>query len=125
VAFVVARVDRIFRDVEMVAHFAKKGYRTVLADMPSMDLRTPTGKLALHQLAAFGEFERELIKDRTEKGRAIAAQNRVGKQQKATPEMSAMTSVLKAAVRPPGERSVLPAHTPVASQCCRVLGCIE
>ena len=39
----VGRVDRLFRDVEMTAHFANKGFKTLIADMPSLDLRTPTG----------------------------------------------------------------------------------
>lgn len=96
--FVVARVDRLFRDAELLASFAKRRFSTLIADMPHLDLRTATGKLALQVLATFAEFERDLIKERTEKGRKLANK---AKKAKATAQMSAMSALLRSAVRPP------------------------
>ena len=51
---------------------------------------TPTGRLILHIMLSFAEFEREMIKERTAAGKAIARQKpdyKEGRPKQITPEM--------------------------------------
>ena len=51
---------------------------------------TPTGRLILHIMLSFAEFEREMIKERTAAGKAIARQRpgyKEGRPRQITPEI--------------------------------------
>ena len=51
---------------------------------------TPTGRLILHIMLSFAEFEREMIKERTVAGKAIARQKpgyKEGRPKQITPEI--------------------------------------
>ena len=51
---------------------------------------TPTGRLILHIMLSFAEFEREMIKERTAAGKAIARQKpgyKEGRPKQITPEI--------------------------------------
>ena len=62
------KVDRVFRSVsdasQTVKTWQEKGIRAIIMDL-GIDLATPAGRMFFHQLAAFAEFERELISQRT------------------------------------------------------------
>ncbi len=88
--FVVTRLDRLARSVldlaQITTEIAAKKVDLVVLDQ-SIDTGTPTGRLLFHMLAAIGEFERDLIKERAADGiaRAKAAGIRFG----ARPKLSA------------------------------------
>jgi DNA invertase Pin-like site-specific DNA recombinase len=62
------RVDRVFRSTRDAANtihtWGEKGIRVVIVDL-GIDLATAAGRMFFHQLAAFAEFEREMISLRT------------------------------------------------------------
>lgn len=62
------KVDRVFRSVsdasQTVKTWQEKGIRAIIMDL-GIDLATPAGRMFFHQLAAFAEFEREMISQRT------------------------------------------------------------
>jgi DNA invertase Pin-like site-specific DNA recombinase len=64
---VIAKLDRLARNVAFIANLMESGVEFVAVDMPS------TNKLTLHILAAVAEHEREMISQRT---RAALAQAR-------------------------------------------------
>jgi DNA invertase Pin-like site-specific DNA recombinase len=74
-AVVVTKLDRLARSVRhltnLVAELEALGVDLVVIDQ-GIDTGTPTGKLLFHVLAAIGEFERDLIVDRTKAGMAAA-----------------------------------------------------
>ena len=79
---VVWRLDRLGRSLKnliaLVEELAEKGvgFRSLIE---SIDTTTTGGKLIFHIFAALGEFERELIRERTNAGLAAArARGRVG-----------------------------------------------
>lgn len=88
--FVVTRLDRLARSVldlsQITAEIAAKKVDLVVLDQ-SIDTGSPTGRLLFHMLAAIGEFERDLIKERASEGiaRAKAAGIRFGAKPKLTP----------------------------------------
>jgi site-specific DNA recombinase len=75
-AVVITKLDRAFRKLRdcvlMLEKFERMGIRFHICNMMggSLDLSSPIGKLMLHMLAAFAEFERELISERTRDGMA-------------------------------------------------------
>jgi DNA invertase Pin-like site-specific DNA recombinase len=76
------KLDRLGRSlqhlIEMIAQLEKKGvgFRSVTE---AIDSTTPGGKLIFHVFGALGEFERDLIRERTRAGlRAAAARGRKG-----------------------------------------------
>lgn len=73
--FVVTRLDRLARSVldlsQITAEIAAKKVDLVVLDQ-SIDTGSPTGRLLFHMLAAIGEFERDLIKERAAEGIARA-----------------------------------------------------
>ncbi|MEM7068698.1 MAG: recombinase family protein [Pseudomonadota bacterium] len=79
--FIVWRLDRLGRDlVEMVLtvqYFQERGV-TLISLTENLTLDTAAGMLAFHILAAFAQYERNLISERTRAGIAIAKAN--GKQ---------------------------------------------
>lgn len=62
------KVDRVFRSVadasQTVQIWQQRGIRAIIMDL-GIDLATPAGRMFFHQLAAFAEFEREMISVRT------------------------------------------------------------
>src|SRR3712207_147119 len=61
---VVAKLDRLSRDVHFITGLQKSGVSFVCADMPEMD------KFTAHIFAAMAQRERKLISTRTQIGRA-------------------------------------------------------
>lgn len=75
---VVTKLDRIARSatqgIELVQSLLDKGITVHVLNMGLMD-NTPTGKLIRNIMLAFAEFERDMIVERTQEGKAIAKQN--------------------------------------------------
>lgn len=73
---VVAKLDRLGRSViDVLSTFERLhqcGASIKVIDM-GIDTTTPAGKMMLTVLAAFGEFERDMISQRTKEGLAAAA----------------------------------------------------
>jgi DNA invertase Pin-like site-specific DNA recombinase len=85
--FVVTRLDRLARSVldlsQITAEIANKTVDLIVLDQ-AIDTGSPTGRLLFHMLAAIGEFERDLIKERAAEGiaRAKAAGVKFGARRK-------------------------------------------
>ena len=75
---VVTKLDRIARSatqgIELIQSLLDKGVVVHVLNMGLMD-NTPTGKLIRNIMLAFAEFERDMIVERTQEGKAIAKQN--------------------------------------------------
>jgi len=73
--FVVTKLDRLARSVADLADIAgrleTKKVDLVVLDQ-AIDTTTPTGRLLFHVIGAIGEFERDLISERTQEGRVAA-----------------------------------------------------
>ena len=73
--FIVTRLDRLARSVRDLSNITKqieaKEVDLVVLDQ-NIDTSSPTGRLLFHMLAAIGEFERDLIKERAADGIARA-----------------------------------------------------
>ncbi len=71
----VTKLDRLARSATEGANLIKeltdKGIRVSILNMGEVDER-PQGRLMLHILLAFAEFERDMIVERTQAGKAIA-----------------------------------------------------
>lgn len=63
---VIAKLDRLARNVAFIANLMESGVDFVACDMPEAN------KLTLHIMAAFAEFEREAISNRTKDALAAA-----------------------------------------------------
>ena len=91
---VITRLDRLARSVldlsQITAEIAAKKVDLVVLDQ-SIDTGSPTGRLLFHMLAAIGEFERDLIKERAAEGiaRAKAAGVKFGAKSKLSAEQIA------------------------------------
>ena len=72
---VVTKLDRIARSAsegsKMVQDMLERGISVHVINMGKMD-NSPTGKLICQIMFAFAEFERDMIVERTQEGRAIA-----------------------------------------------------
>jgi DNA invertase Pin-like site-specific DNA recombinase len=68
---VIAKLDRLGRNLAFIANLMESGVEFVCCDNPHAN------RLMLHMLAAFAEFERELISKRTKDALAIAKSNGV------------------------------------------------
>ena len=98
--FVVWRLDRLGRSVSHlireVQELDKKGvgFKSL---QESFDTTTPGGKLIFHMFAALAEFERDLVRERTEAGLASArARGRMGGRPRAlTPQKIAQARALR------------------------------
>jgi len=79
-AVVVTKLDRIARSVRHLTQLAGEletlGVDLVVLDQ-AIDTGTPSGRLLFHVLGAIAEFERDLIRERTQAG--LAAARRRGK----------------------------------------------
>lgn len=77
---IIAKLDRTGRDVDVVRDIRNRveaaGARIVFADGLNFESNA-TGKLMFTQMAAFAEFEKELIKERTMSGRRRRAEEGV------------------------------------------------
>lgn len=74
-AVVIPKLDRIGRDVKnlinLIEHFQDTGVELIsIAD--AIDTTTPSGRLFFHINAAYSQFERERINERTQEGRDYA-----------------------------------------------------
>lgn len=69
--FVVSKLDRMSRnrreieDLFLAAQHPKKGFILVSLDIPGLDTSTSVGKVVLAVMAAFAEFERDRVSERT------------------------------------------------------------
>jgi Site-specific recombinases, DNA invertase Pin homologs len=72
---VVTKLDRIARSVisgaELIDELTNKGINVNILNMGIID-DTPTGKLLRNVMLSFAEFERDMIVQRTQEGKAIA-----------------------------------------------------
>ena len=73
----VAKLDRLARDVELIAGLVKETERNgfgglLFADFPDVDPATAEGELFINQMAAFAQFEARRISQRTRAGLAVA-----------------------------------------------------
>ena len=72
---VVTKLDRFARNtvegINMVHDLLKRGVKVNILNMGMVD-NTPTGKLILTVMLGFAEFERDMIIQRTQEGKAIA-----------------------------------------------------
>ena len=75
---IVTKLDRIARSAsqgtELIEALLKKDIIVHILNIGIMD-NTPTGKLIRNILFSFAEFERDMIVERTQEGKAIAKQN--------------------------------------------------
>ena len=88
---VVTKLDRIARSAsqgaELVKGLLKKGVTVRILNMGILD-DTPAGKLVTTVMFAFAEFERDMIVERTQEGKAVARMNpnfREGRPRKFSP----------------------------------------
>lgn len=74
----VTKLDRIARTAaqgsELIQGLLKRGIKVHILNMGRLD-DTPTGRLICNVLLAFAEFERDMIIERTQEGKAIAKQH--------------------------------------------------
>lgn len=74
---VVTKLDRFARTTEhgitTVRELFEKGVKVHILNMGLVE-NTPTGRLIFNILSAFAEFERDMIVERTQEGKAIARQ---------------------------------------------------
>lgn len=75
---IVTKLDRLARSTEdglaLIKDWNANNITVHVLNMGCID-NTPTGKLILTVMLAFAEFERDMIFERTQEGRAIARQN--------------------------------------------------
>ncbi len=78
-SLVVTKLDRIARSAtegsKLIQGLLDRGISINVLNMGKMD-DTPTGKLVCTIMFAFAEFERDMIVERTQEGRAIARKNK-------------------------------------------------
>lgn len=74
---VVTKLDRIARNagegINLINGLMKKGIKVHILNIGLLD-NTPTGKLIANIMLAFAQFERDMIIERTQAGKAIAKQ---------------------------------------------------
>lgn len=73
----VAKLDRLARDVELIARLLKETTRNgfgglLFADFPDVDPASAEGELFINQMASFAQFEARRISQRTKAGLAVA-----------------------------------------------------
>ncbi len=69
---IVAKLDRLARDVQLILSIVDSGIVVRFVDLPQINPTDPTGRLMLTMLAAFAEFEREIIRKRTKECLTVA-----------------------------------------------------
>jgi DNA invertase Pin-like site-specific DNA recombinase len=74
---VITKLDRFARStvdaIQTVEELFNKGVKVHILNMGLVE-NTPTGKLVFNVMSAFAEFERDMIVERTQEGKAIAKQ---------------------------------------------------
>lgn len=74
---IVTKLDRFARStkeaIEIIGDLFERGVRVHILNMGVVE-NTPTGRLIFTIMSAFAEFERDLIVERTQEGKAIAKQ---------------------------------------------------
>jgi DNA invertase Pin-like site-specific DNA recombinase len=99
-SLVVLKLDRLGRDnidvQQTITALQARGVRVVSLDLPAPDLTSANGKLILQMFAAFAEFERNRIRERTAEGleRARRQGKRLGR-----PAATGTTEAVQAAKR--------------------------
>lgn len=89
---VVTKLDRLGRDSidvqQTVKLFQEKGVRLIVLQLGNLDLTSTAGELITKVMAAFADFERDLIRERTLSGqaRAWSQGKQKGRPSKLTPE---------------------------------------
>jgi len=73
---IVAKLDRLARDVQMILSIVDSGIVVRFVDLPEINPNDPTGRLMLTMMAAFAEFERKLISKRTKEAMSAAKVSR-------------------------------------------------
>jgi len=102
-ALIALRLDRVARSTldfaNMKAAADKKGWTLIFTDTAGLDPRSPAGALMLNMTAAFAQFERELISQRTREGLAQRKLEGVilGRRSTQTPETLAQIVHLRTA----------------------------
>lgn len=75
---IVTKLDRFARTAlsgtELIKDLLKHGVKVHILNMGLVE-DTPTGRLILNIMSSFAEFERDMIVERTQEGKAIAKQN--------------------------------------------------
>jgi len=75
---VITKLDRFARStkeaIEVIRDLFEKGVRVHILNMGIVE-NTPTGRLIFTIMSAFAEFERDMIVERTQEGKAIARQH--------------------------------------------------
>lgn len=82
---IVSKLDRIARSaaqgIELINELIERGVTVHILNMGIMD-NTPTGKLIRTIFLAFAEFERDMIVERTQEGKAVAKENAASRGEK-------------------------------------------
>lgn len=82
---IVSKLDRIARSaaqgIELINELIDRGVTVHILNMGIMD-NTPTGKLIRTIFLAFAEFERDMIVERTQEGKAVAKENAASRGEK-------------------------------------------
>lgn len=82
---VVTKLDRVARSaaqgMELIDELLNKGVSVYILNMGELN-NTPSGKLIRNVFLAFAEFERDMIVERTQEGKAVAKENAVARGQK-------------------------------------------
>ena len=73
---IVAKLDRLARDVQMILSIVDSGINVRFIDLPEIDPSSPIGRFMLIQLASIAELERRIISQRTKD--ALAAKKARG-----------------------------------------------
>lgn len=74
--YMVAKMDRLCREIETFTAVMKSDVPTIFADLKDLDFSTPNGKLILTVVAAIAQHELAMIHERTSKGIAAARRRR-------------------------------------------------
>lgn len=69
---IVAKLDRLARDVQVILSIVDSGAKVRFVDLPDIDATTSTGRLILSVMASLAEFEAKRISERTRDALAAA-----------------------------------------------------
>ena len=90
---IVAKLDRLARDVKLILAIVDSGVRVRFIDLPDIDTATATGRLILTVMASLAEFEARRISERTRD--ALAAKKARGERwQSGDPSKGARAAAL-------------------------------
>ncbi len=90
------RLGRSLKDLLDIIEQLQKRNISLVSLRDNIDTGSTTGKLVLHIFASLAEFERDLIRERTEEGRAAAKKKgvRFGRPKQPKPERASMCAQL-------------------------------